>query len=132
MKNYIVYNDAGKILRTGVCPDTDFLAQAHENELVMEGEADDSLHWIDNGLVTNQPIIETDVATKREDCMKLLRRHRNLMLKRADYTQIPDAPLTDAKKVEWAIYRQALRDLPSQYQDETNIDNVVYPIRPEA
>ena len=37
MKNYIVYNDAGKILRTGVCPDTDFLAQAHENELVMEG-----------------------------------------------------------------------------------------------
>jgi hypothetical protein len=35
------------------------------------------------------------------------------LLKNSDWTQTLDAPLSDAKKVEWATYRQALRDLPS-------------------
>lgn len=61
-----------------------------------------------------------------------IRRMRNLMLTGTDYTQMPDSPVSQEKKVEWAIYRQALRDLPSQYATETNIDNVVYPTPPEA
>ena len=61
-----------------------------------------------------------------------IRRMRNLMLSGTDYTQMPDSPVSPEKKVEWATYRQALRDLPSQYPDETNIDNVVYPTPPEA
>jgi hypothetical protein len=36
---------------------------------------------------------------------------RNAELARTDWTQIGDAP-TD--KVAWAVYRQALRDLPAQ------------------
>ena len=61
-----------------------------------------------------------------------LRVERNLKLADADWTQMPDAPLTGEKKAEWATYRQALRDLPSQYATETDIDNLVYPTRPEA
>lgn len=41
MKRYIVYNDAGQILRTGGCPDKCFLLQAGDGEFVMEGSADD-------------------------------------------------------------------------------------------
>lgn len=36
---------------------------------------------------------------------------RNKLLESSDWTQLPDAP--SAKKQEWAIYRQALRDLPT-------------------
>jgi hypothetical protein len=61
-----------------------------------------------------------------------IREQREYLLYRSDWTQASDAPLTDAKKAEWSTYRQALRDLPSQYTTETNIDNVVYPTRPEA
>jgi hypothetical protein len=49
----------------------------------------------------------------------------------SDWTQTEDSPLTDAKKAEWATYRQALRDLPSQYTDSDNINDVVFPTQPD-
>lgn len=39
---------------------------------------------------------------------------RNQMLNSSDWTQMPDSPLSTSKKTEWATYRQALRDLPTQ------------------
>lgn len=36
---------------------------------------------------------------------------RNAELNRTDWTQIADSP---ADKAAWAVYRQALRDLPAQ------------------
>ena len=44
-----------------------------------------------------------------------------------DWTQLPDAPLTDAKKAEWVTYRQALRDLPANTSDPAN---PTYPTKP--
>ena len=41
------------------------------------------------------------------------RTDRDALLADCDWTQMPDSPLTDAKKTEWATYRQALRDLSS-------------------
>ena len=38
---------------------------------------------------------------------------RNGKLKDSDWTQLPDSPLSDSKKAEWATYRQALRDIPN-------------------
>tara|TARA_R110000737_G_scaffold75945_2_gene106179 strand:+ start:73 stop:516 length:444 start_codon:yes stop_codon:yes gene_type:complete len=61
-----------------------------------------------------------------------MRVERNLKLANSDWTQMADAKLTNAKKAEWLAYRQQLRDIPSVYAEETNIDNVVYPTRPEA
>lgn len=39
---------------------------------------------------------------------------RNRLLAETDWTQLPDVPLSAEKKAEWAVYRQALRDLPAQ------------------
>jgi len=50
---------------------------------------------------------------KLEWLLNELRSTRNLKLMQSDWTQLPDAPLTDAKKAEWVTYRQQLRDLPS-------------------
>ena len=38
---------------------------------------------------------------------------RDALLAKTDWTQSADSPLSDAKKAEWATYRQALRDLPT-------------------
>jgi hypothetical protein len=39
---------------------------------------------------------------------------RDQLLYASDWTQIPNNPLTPALQDEWAVYRQALRDVPSQ------------------
>ena len=57
-----------------------------------------------------------------------LRGERNLKLTNSDWSQLPDAPLTTAKKTAWATYRQALRDLPENTEDPKN---VTWPLQPE-
>jgi hypothetical protein len=49
---------------------------------------------------------------------------RNAELNRTDWTQIADSP---ADKAAWAIYRQALRDLPDQ---GGSADAAVFPTQP--
>jgi hypothetical protein len=45
-------------------------------------------------------------------------------LSRTDWTQLPDSP---ADKEAWATYRQALRDLPDDFE---LADDVVFPTKP--
>ena len=44
----------------------------------------------------------------------IVRNIRNNELTACDWTQLPDSPLTTEKKAEWAVYRQALRDITTQ------------------
>lgn len=37
---------------------------------------------------------------------------RNSLLRASDWTQVPDSPLSAEDRQAWAVYRQALRDLP--------------------
>jgi len=53
---------------------------------------------------------------------------RDLLLTKSDWTQFNDSPLTDAKKQEWATYRQALRDLPANTDDPSA---PLWPTKPE-
>ena len=55
MKHYIVYDANGLILRTGVCAEQDFNLQANNDELVMEGAANDSTQMIIDGVVCEKP-----------------------------------------------------------------------------
>ena len=56
-----------------------------------------------------------------------IRKYRDYLISQTDWTQMPDAPLSNEKKAEFATYRQALRDIP---QDVGNPDDVVYPDKP--
>ena len=58
--------------------------------------------------------------TIQEETLQALRSARTIELSRTDWTQVPDSPLSDSKKAEWATYRQALRDLPSNYTYDSN------------
>ena len=56
---------------------------------------------------------------------------RNNRLIDSDWTQMPDSPLSDSKKAEWATYRQQLRDLPSSYTDDDDLNSIVFPTKPD-
>lgn len=43
-----------------------------------------------------------------------VRGERDLLLMRCDWTQMPDADLSDDERAAWRAYRQALRDVTSQ------------------
>ena len=53
-----------------------------------------------------------------------IREKRDDLLLETDWTQNPDVP--DATKAKWQVYRQALRDVPSQ----SDPYNITWPTRP--
>lgn len=54
---------------------------------------------------------------------------RNDLLYASDWTQIPNNPLTPEQQEQWAIYRQALRDVPNQPGFPSN---VIWPTPPQG
>ena len=65
-----------------------------------------------------------------ETVMTEIRTQRNNKLKRSDWTQMADSPLTDAKKTEWATYRQSLRNFPSTLTNPESVESVTWPTEP--
>lgn len=60
MKNFIVHDINGNILRTGSCPDDMMEIQAGQGELVMEGKANDIEDKIVEGKITRKTEAEID------------------------------------------------------------------------
>lgn len=72
-------------------------------------------------------VVEAKTITPPAFCHEL-RTQRNMRLSRSDWTQGADSPLTDAKKAEWATYRQALRDMVCE--DYNGWAEVTWPAKP--
>lgn len=60
-----------------------------------------------------------------------VRQYRDSYLFACDWTQMPDSPLSDSKKAEWASYRTALRDVPANNSSVTRLEDVAWPTKPE-
>jgi len=123
MKNYIVYDSEGNILKTGQCREEDLSLQG---ELVIEGIADDSIHKIQNGQVVDKIISQQEIDQKSE---LENRTKRNRILGYSDWTQVSDSPLSEEKKIEYQAYRQALRDLPN-HANWPNLNDEDWPVMP--
>jgi len=46
--------------------------------------------------------------------MKVEIKERDKLLQESDWSEFPSVPMTDERREEWRVYRQALRDLPDQ------------------
>jgi hypothetical protein len=68
-------------------------------------------------------------APSQEVQIASLRAKRNRSISECDWTQLPDAPLTEDQREAWAAYRQALRDVPQQGGAPYA---VVWPVPPNA
>ncbi|MGL4733909.1 MAG: phage tail assembly chaperone [Enterovibrio sp.] len=63
-----------------------------------------------------------------------VRSSRNLLLRQCDWTQLADVPLSDSKKLEFAQYRQQLRDITEPLKSDTatfSIGSIQWPTKPE-
>lgn len=127
MKNYIVHDIGGNILRTGVCPDDLIDMEAGEGETVIEGVASDVHHIIVDGTVQDRPI---DILQLKASAQELLRVLRNSKLVSCDWTVGNDSPLSEVKILAWQTYRTALRNMPADHPDILSIDEVVWPVEP--
>jgi hypothetical protein len=79
-----------------------------------------------------EEIVEAPAAPEitQEQIQTGIRGLRSYLLEKSDWTQVADAPLSPAKKAEWATYRQALRDMPETYASATSITDVTVPAEP--
>ena len=66
-------------------------------------------------------------ATWKEQLWVDVRAERDTRMAEVDWTQTLDCQLPEAKKAEFAAYRQSLRDVPQTYN---NPDDVVWPEKP--
>ena len=90
--------------------------------------SEDGYEMCEDGVVRN--IISTRELTQEEKVNEWIRLPRNFYLAQSDWTQMPDSPLTAAKKAEWAAYRQDLRDMPDKYADVQDRSEIVPPTQP--
>lgn len=67
-------------------------------------------------------------AQQRQNEFNRVRSERNELLAQSDWTQMPDSPLTSAKKQEWAQYRQQLRDFMETVTDPSTVQ---FPQKPQ-
>lgn len=85
----------------------------------------------------NGTIVECwyEVVNKTDDQIELtrtlllssIREERNKKLLYSDWTQLPNAQLTESKKLDWETYRQLLRDFPNT----VNLENIIWPNSPQ-
>mgnify|MGYP001548406029 CR=1 FL=1 len=78
------------------------------------------LEWLAEGN-TPEPVPEPS----DEELAAKIRNERNALLTASDWTQVADAPVDQAA---WAVYRQALRDIPTQ---EGFPQSVTWPVAPQ-
>lgn len=92
-----------------------------------------------NKPITNHMTQELDLTTTPisvvnsnnrgvETASQYAKKVRDGLLTECDWTQGADSPLSDAKKVEWQTYRQALRDF--DYSSLTTNVGIVWPTKP--
>ena len=111
MKDFVIYNANGAILRIGQADDISI--QPLEGEFVLEGTADLLLDRVVDGRVVRKDAAAIE-AQEINMAWRTLRSRRMFLLSACDWTQAADAPVDHAA---WAAYRQALRDLPANTAD---------------
>lgn len=81
--------------------------------------------WARNWIIADAS--DEQIAERIETQWQNVRNQRNFLLAACDWTQLPDAPLSNVKTQEWATYRQALRDITNQ----PDPFNIIWPEEPQ-
>lgn len=144
MIKYIVYEiSSGRIIYWGESTLSSVEAmnadEGQEVLIISETATPDTHYVLDKGLVAKPPKptehhkFNYDTKEWEADkvrCLNLLRRERDGLLFRCDWTQVTDCKLSDSKIAEWASYRQELRDLPEKYNNIESLSEVIFPNPP--
>lgn len=121
MKRSTIYDIAtGEIKKTVIVP-FHHVIRLEKGEAILDGHYDDDKFMVVAGapverLMASVPESYNEPQPTTEAGV---RRLRNSLLNQSDWTQVADAPIDQAA---WAIYRQALRDIPNQEGFPVNVN----------
>ena len=121
--SYTIYNiSSGEIRKCVSASENDIVNMYNrDTENIIPGFFDPEDYKIEDG----EPVF----IVETEDWDFINRDKRNHELSRSDWMQMPDSPLSDSKKAEWATYRQALRDITS-HSNWPNLEDADWPTPP--
>jgi len=132
-----IYTPGGLIPAEGTCDEDTSLTVHHIKEMVDHATFLATKYYKDGEWKTREDKTNTYYIWKDEawtvDSTTLwnhIRDERNRRLYLCDWTQLGDAPLTDAKKTAWGEYRVALREVPSENSTVADLIEVVWPDEP--
>lgn len=127
MKSIVIYNAETGMIRQSMMISEELISiNLQDGEAYIEGTAGPNETHVVNGEIVDGYADQREQDTIDQAWIDF-RQYRNILLSECDWTQAADSPLTDAKKAEWATYRQQLRDLPSSTTDP---DNPTWPTPP--
>ena len=125
----------GEIIMSGTTCSTEGM-ESDDIGIITDTSADVHNQYVLDGKVVDKPpqpskLHRFDYTTKSwqidlEAAWSGLRAKRDYLLAASDWTQLPDVP--SETKDKWALYRQALRDVPAQ---EGAPITVVWPDQPK-
>jgi hypothetical protein len=72
---------------------------------------------------------EEEIEQEVNQLWDQIRSQRDVFLSSTDWTQLPDAPITEEEKAEWSVYRQEIRDVPNLFDSPYDI---VWPEPPQS
>jgi len=124
---YIIYDSSGNITTQIDCLEGEIGNYISGELQYLQYEESAINKSVRNGEVIDNPIQDRKVNRPTVT----IRKYRNALLTESDWTQMPDNQLTDVNKAEWAVYRQALRDVPSNNANVTSLDDIIWPTKPE-
>ena len=116
--DYSIYNADGSFHMNVTCSEESLAPMIPDGGYTVEGKQSILSTCVGGKLSTPTETQINNLNT--EIAFADLRSQRDKLLIKSDWTQSPDSPLSDSKKVEWASYRQQLRDLPSNTSDPAN------------
>lgn len=118
MKKYLVFNSDGSLYQEYIGMEISNDDKTYIN--VEDLEFEPNIYAKEYRLVDNE-VIETDIVEHtipESELWKQFRYRRNTLLTQSDWTVAEDSPVD---KEAWKTYRQALRDLPENVDDPTNV-----------
>lgn len=120
--NGVMYGDyIARDVPANADPTAFMIENYYENgDWVYRGKKPSDFHvWANSSWELDQSLLFTAIRSKRDNLLLL-----------SDWTQLSDVVLSDSKKEEWALYRQALRAVPQNNQNATSMEDVSWPVPP--
>ena len=121
---YALINPKGRVLRTS---EVEFKF-THEGKEVVEltdeqaeqvESSNEALFLFEGNLIT---LKAKRWAENPESVKASLRPERNRLLAESDWTQLSDSPLSEDILAAWSVYRQDLRDLTDEIDENGEVD----------
>lgn len=121
---YALITERGRILQTSEkefvsTPEDWQCVQLTDEQAEQVAAASEDLFFAEGTLLTLQA---KRWASNPEAVKNSLRPERNRLLSESDWTQLNDTPMTDAKRASWAAYRQDLRDLTDDIDENGEVE----------